>query len=836
MVTMTMEVPPSLSQASGWPVSQCPGPWSSGTGGGHRLTGLPEIIDGWSLTPFAAGLWLSAGAAAIPADVLALAAEPGRASVVIDADGPDPRTDRLLWRLFPVLSMAGLGTLRLLLSTAADRYAAASCAFDLDLIAAEATVTITPYGYAIVRLTGPASRAVMPQWRRSLPAGQTELAGALSPSPAWEVALASGLVTALGQPGTVRRVPAGLALQQPGADAGSARAADAVWPDPERVTVVVGAVGLHDHLHETLATLLPRLPLRDTDGVRLYWSRAGTGAAALRELAARCGTDLIASAADVRPSGGFGGMCHGPGGAAPWLRFSRAGSVSVMGSLYPTPAWQRALGDANLGGLVAGMAVEQVAAGLCVRRPGSSGRGLVETARSVLPDPWQMTVVVGGDVHDDDVRQGLEAVLDELPTTATRSVRLVLAAAGAGGRDSYAQHLADTLGSELIAPAGGWTATPDGRLRILGGPGASEPGAGGWCRFSPRPVAGARRYPGQGAAVAVSSPQQDRLPPAQPVPLDQADPRSLPGLPGLGVLPDLPGLGVLSDAPDLSGPRESKVTEPPGNPGRIIRLPRDHRSSDEERRLYRESATRYQIHAVAVRRIVTQRPGLRIVAAGEAEDALVTDFTAVLDLLDDDHAGAAALRSAGPASDPRVACALSGLRRLPSFTGPVFSTASLPGPAASGYTAGQTLVEPAFVRATSSSLVVLQGGIEYVIWSQMGKRAAVLAAKADSDEILFAAGTAYRVLRVNAAQPGSGRARVFLRELTSSRRGESTGPAQADQLVTQPDEMDHRMLERLSAAAAQLDDAAASGQVLSRQVGGVAPPIGLDAHGIPFSA
>jgi hypothetical protein len=224
------------------------------------------------------------------------------------------------------------------------------------------------------------------------------------------------------------------------------------------------------------------------------------------------------------------------------------------------------------------------------------------------------------------------------------------------------------------------------------------------------------------------------------------------------------------------------------------------------------------------------------VATGEPEDALVTDFAAVLDFLSDDRqALAAALRSPRTSPDSRVACVLSGLRRLPSLAGAVFSSASLPDAGIGEYVTGRTLIEPAFVGATSSRLVALEGSIDYVIWSETGKRIAALAAGAGRDEVIFAAGTTYRVLQVTEAGSGSGRIRAFLRELASSRRDRTAArPASADQPDGELDEMDRRVLARLATAAQLRDHAAAGDVVLDQRGGSAAPAIGLDAHGIPF--
>jgi len=240
--------------------------------------------------------------------------------------------------------------------------------------------------------------------------------------------------------------------------------------------------------------------------------------------------------------------------------------------------------------------------------------------------------------------------------------------------------------------------------------------------------------------------------------------------------------------------------------------------------------------------MLTQRPGLRAVAAGEPVDAVITDFSALLDFLGDDPTTVAdALRSAGTAGDPRVACVLSGLRRLPSFAGAVFSSARSNGGIAAAYVPCRILIEPSFISATSSVVVALEGDITYVIWSQTGKRVAALAADAGRDEILFAAGTAYKVLGVYPGKPGSPQVRVFLRELagtreTDWRRGAFDGSPLLDpHAANQPDDMDNKVLERLTTAASLRDDALADNNVEITRTGRPMPPIGLDASGIPFA-
>jgi hypothetical protein len=457
----------------------------------RRAGELPPAVGGWSLTRVAAGWWLSDAGRAAPANVCALVPEPGRSALVIDGDGPDERTDRLLGELSAVLPSAGVTAVRLVLSSSGRYAKTSSCAPGIDFIAADGPVVITPHGYALVRSAGPVTEGAPPQWCRRLPGGGFESAGALAPSPKWERGLADVLAAERTHDLRLRRVPAGLALAQPGRDAWLACAAQQVWPDPERPTIVVDAAIPHGAIHHHLAGLLSPLARHAPGGVRLHWPRAGVAGSgsALRELASEIGVDLIVPAADLSACE-FGGMCHGPSGAAPWLQFGRDGSVSALGSVYPIPAWERALIEDVVAEPLADVIVEDVAAGLCVYRPGPSQRGLSATARSILPDPARVTIVAAGDARAEVVKQDVAAVLGWLPARAAVSVRLLLAFAASGGEDSYAQGLADAFECEIVAPADRWTATPDGRVRALASPGAAAgPDAVRWRTFLPRGVA-----------------------------------------------------------------------------------------------------------------------------------------------------------------------------------------------------------------------------------------------------------------------------------------------------------------------------------------------------------
>jgi hypothetical protein len=467
-----------------------------------------------------------------------LPAEAGRLSVIVDALAPTPGTDRLLADLFPVLSSAGIAMVRLVLSFGAGRYAPKTARdLGLDVIAAEAEVTITPHGYALVRPAGQADRPLVPQWRRYLPdSGDSRPAGMLYPSPAWEGGLSEELPSGPEHLLAVDRVPAGVAVHWPGQVPGFAAAARAVWPDPDHLIIVVEEASDERALLDGLTALVSELPRAAVAGVRLWWPGivARAGVAALQEAAERCGTDLIAPMADVSVSDECGGVCHGPMGAAPWVLFTPAGAVQLMGSLYPEPDWERSLAKVSLAA-PSGLVIEQVAAGLGLYREDDPASDLVAIARRLIPDPARVTIIVGGDATSVAARHDLETVIGQLPPGARRSLRIAATASGGGGPGSYAQSLADRFDSLVVAPAGEWMATPDGKLLARpASDGERGAEADGWREFSPRPAVGTNGQDGRAGQPhrQAGPPQrtdqaplshQDRPPPGEQAPRPDGD-------------------------------------------------------------------------------------------------------------------------------------------------------------------------------------------------------------------------------------------------------------------------------------------------------------------------
>jgi hypothetical protein len=875
---------------------------------------VETLAGGWHLRQIPAGVWLSRRTGRVPGAVRALAPEPSWVTAVIDAGGPGGQTDPAVGELFARLSAEGMSSVRLVLPWGADRYGrAASRAYGLDLVAAAGPVTITRHGYALVRSHGPPDLGDPPQWWRFLPSGETIPAGMLAPSPTWEQELSAGIPVRVAGGAAVHRVPAGLALNRPGSGTSPIAAAHGVWPDPERMIIVVGQPATDaDRLLGALAELLLMLPGAAAPGVRLWWPRAGADpdSAALHETARRCGAELIAPSADVSVTTGNSGLCHGPGGAAPWVRFTGNPPAQPMGPLYPVPGWQRALDHANLAGLPDGLFAERVAAGLCVYHQDATGResaqqGLAATARSLLPDPERPVVIAAGDTSDPGARHDLETVLGCLPARATRGMRIVLSGAGAGGQDSYAQALSDTLGSQVIAPTGAWTATPDGRLRAVA---AGQPGAAEWQVFFPRGSSRRNRppdatRPGEFQPAQSPQPGQESMPapartvppapawetgapigpdpatllagegarpltepadpnvpagPAQPPPppatgppittgtaAGPPPPTAEPHPPATGPPPPAPGPPPPAPGPPPPAPGPPPLAAgdiAPGIPGRIVPPQRDPRSLIEDRRLYRETSPEFHRHAVAVRRILSQRPGLRAAQPG-AEEAVLIDFAALLDLLASYRSGRDSGERPEAWHEARMACAACGLRRLPSFRGPVYAPANLPQSGAGAYRSMQIVVEPSFIIATSSPAVSCNGHGDYVIWSETGKRIGALVERSRPDEVIFGPGTSFKVLRVDSAQPAP---RIFLRELPTrhlaSEGGAGVGGAGVGGAgppgTAGPgdgwDTMDQRVLDQLGQTAAARDSTPPDRDAVPPW-GNAAPAIGLDDQGVPFT-
>jgi hypothetical protein len=211
-------------------------------------------------------------------------------------------------------------------------------------------------------------------------------------------------------------------------------------------------------------------------------------------------------------------------------------------------------------------------------------------------------------------------------------------------------------------------------------------------------------------------------------------------------------------------------------------------STPQERQHFRQSlGWRYDAASRYVTRILSERPGLRSVAAGD--DGLATDLAAVhVFAASDQSARLEALRAgtAPPADRPFLSCVVSGLRRLPTLVGPVLRGGPEDPGAAQAYAPGRDVVENGLLFALADPSAPLPGRVEVLIWSSTARRLDGLVDDAEADQVVFLPGTVFRVLDVDrSSQPH----RVFLAELPQNWHG------RAD------DARDGRIRERLRVCA-----------------------------------
>ncbi|MGF7239519.1 MAG: hypothetical protein ACQSGP_31865, partial [Frankia sp.] len=197
---------------------------------------------------------------------------------------------------------------------------------------------------------------------------------------------------------------------------------------------------------------------------------------------------------------------------------------------------------------------------------------------------------------------------------------------------------------------------------------------------------------------------------------------------------------------------------------------------------------RYEAHARAVLSALALQPGLR---AGPGPDDLLAGLVAVRAYLSAvgglDAAGRsvdAVLRDARrrPDEDGRVLlgrCAQAGIGRLPAVVGPVSRPAAPDPSLVRRYRAGDMLVEPAFLEASTMPWEMPGCTVEYMIWSSTARRTAWLGLDStpgcSPSRALFLAGTRFVVLEVDIGEDavdvdtGGTPTRVLLREAVDGR-------------------------------------------------------------------
>jgi hypothetical protein len=194
-----------------------------------------------------------------------------------------------------------------------------------------------------------------------------------------------------------------------------------------------------------------------------------------------------------------------------------------------------------------------------------------------------------------------------------------------------------------------------------------------------------------------------------------------------------------------------------GNPLRPVPVLPRHRSSEAERRAFRVLAeTVWERHSAAVARALAGMPVLR----GQEQEAARADLIALRMYLQGGEGPlnhgelVRTLRAGEDRLLPYAACLASGLSRLPSYRGVALrgmGPAGPDGPEGSGpggLRPGTVLRDPAPVSAMPLDPAGKNSvpGVGYAIRSITGRRVRQLLD--DGDEVVFAPGTAFRVLEV----------------------------------------------------------------------------------------
>ncbi|MEV8096762.1 ricin-type beta-trefoil lectin domain protein [Kitasatospora sp. NPDC085879] len=194
----------------------------------------------------------------------------------------------------------------------------------------------------------------------------------------------------------------------------------------------------------------------------------------------------------------------------------------------------------------------------------------------------------------------------------------------------------------------------------------------------------------------------------------------------------------------------------------------DHSSTLQERSVLRDALhRRYDTHARAIAQTLATNPGLRRAHSAPNDGSDIGDLVAVRVLVCGD-------RPVDPQGLPSsrvdaawAACVASGLRRLPSYRGPVHYQGVPAGWRADTLVPGRTLRCPQVLRTSLHPPVGAQKRAVTVVWSLSGRRTGVLAVADTAEEAVFPGNSLFRVLEVRMDDAGSPSI-VLLRELPAA--------------------------------------------------------------------
>lgn len=217
--------------------------------------------------------------------------------------------------------------------------------------------------------------------------------------------------------------------------------------------------------------------------------------------------------------------------------------------------------------------------------------------------------------------------------------------------------------------------------------------------------------------------------------------------------------------------------------------------------LRRNLSKQYDAAASSVARILSEYPGLRAGSSASDSDVL-TDLVALRLYLTGTFSGLdAAIRSGqvGP-HVPLARCVASGLRRLPSFRGPLRTRVALTADQVQWYGNRTLVTEWSFLPALATSTLDLPGNAEILIWSMTARRTGLLD-PSRPDQMVFQPGTTFKVLGLDTGPDGP---QLRLRELTRT----EVAPDGTVQSVPALDEFAATALEQAGKTWRQADPAA----------------------------
>ena len=227
-------------------------------------------------------------------------------------------------------------------------------------------------------------------------------------------------------------------------------------------------------------------------------------------------------------------------------------------------------------------------------------------------------------------------------------------------------------------------------------------------------------------------------------------------------------------------------------------LPREGGLQKERDWLRRNLSKQYDATASSVARLMSEYPGLRAGSSASDTDVL-TDLVALRLYLTGKIGGLDDAVRAGKVGPhvPLARCVASGLRRLPSYRGPLRTRASLTEEQVRWYGARGLVTEWSFLPAVASGELELPGTAEILIWSMSARRTGLLD-PSRPDQVVFQPGTSFKVLGAEAGEEGP---RIRLRELTRT----EVAPDGTVQSVPALDEFAVSVLEEAGKAWRQED-------------------------------